>query len=58
MCATRACYSYPTVNVNGASRNKLYGSSGAMKYVYNSALELNVVTWAVERVAKSGITPY
>lgn len=54
--------SYPAIYNNGLPRSKNYGpseSSGAFrKFVFNSALELNAVAWAMKKAAVSGINPY
>lgn len=54
---------YPSCYISGIPSSKFYGNypqlSGApSKYVYNSALELNAVSWAIKKAAISGINPY
>lgn len=54
--------SYPAIYNNGVPKSKNYGpseSSGTFRrFVFNSALELNAVAWAVKKAAVSGINPY
>lgn len=51
---------YPSVYTSaGVPRTKLYGpGSSSNQYVYNSALELNAVAWALKKAASSGINPH
>lgn len=55
---------YPSsFTTTGFPQSKYYGnypqpSGSPSQYVYNSALELNAVAWAVRKAAVSGINPY
>lgn len=55
---------YPSSYTSGGfPQSKFYGNypqpSGApSQYVYNSALELNAVSWAIKKAAVSGINPH
>lgn len=53
---------YPSCYVNGIPSSKFYGNYpqnvGPSKYVYNSALELNAVAWAIKKAVISGINTY
>jgi hypothetical protein len=54
---------YPTLYTDGTTggvpRSKTYGASAAYRQViFNSALELNAVAWAVKKAAVSGINPH
>lgn len=42
----------------GEPLSKLYGPGSSLQYIYNSALELNAVAWAVRKAADSGINPH
>jgi hypothetical protein len=42
----------------GLPLSKNYGPAGFLQFVYNSALELNAVAWAVKKAAVSGINPH
>jgi hypothetical protein len=52
--------SYPVYyTATGLSQPKLYGPSASQtQYVYNSALELNAVAWALKKAANYGINPH
>ena len=50
--------SYPAYYLDGVPYSKLYGYSGYQQYIYDSALELNAVAWAVRKAANSGINPH
>jgi hypothetical protein len=41
----------------GQPQSKLYGNP-TPQYIYNAALELNAVAWALKKAAVSGINPY
>ena len=43
---------------SGIPLSKRYGNSSSIQYVYNSALELNSVVWALKKAAISGINPH
>jgi hypothetical protein len=45
-------------NTQGLPQSKNYGTSGNTQFVYNSALELNAIAWALKKAAVSGINPY
>ena len=45
-------------STTGLPLSKLYGNSYSRQYVYNSALELNAVVWALKKAAISGINPH
>jgi hypothetical protein len=45
-------------NAQGLPLSKSYGPPAVRQYVYNSALELNAVAWAVKKAAVSGINPH
>lgn len=51
---------YPSYYTNtGLPNSKLYGpSSTETQFVYNAALELNAVSWALKKAAVSGINPH
>lgn len=50
---------YPALfSSNGLPNSKLYGPTAGRVYVYNSALELNAVAWAIKKAAISGINPH
>lgn len=53
---------YPTIYTStGFPKSKYYGNyplSSQSQYVYNAALEMNAVAWAVKKAAISGINPY
>ncbi len=49
---------YPTnFSVTGAPLAKFYGN-GSPQFIYNSALELNAIAWALRKAATSGINSY
>ncbi len=53
--------SYPSIyTTTGLPKSKLYGNYGINQpnFVYNSALELNAVAWAIKKAAVSGINPH
>lgn len=54
--STGAFPSYFTLE--GTPRSKYYGQGEGLQYVYNSALELNALTWAIRKAAVSGINPH
>jgi hypothetical protein len=43
---------------NWLPKSKSYGGSSGLQFVYNSALELNAVAWALKKAAISGINPH
>ena len=45
-------------STTGLPLSKRYGNSYSIQYVYNSALELNAVVWALKKAADSGINPH
>ena len=50
---------YPAYyTTTGLPMSKRYGNSYSIQYVYNSALELNAVVWALKKAAISGINPH
>ena len=49
---------YPAIYRNNLPQEKRYGNSSSIQYVYNSALELNAVVWAIRKAATSGINPH
>jgi len=50
---------YPALyTTSGVPRTKVYGpNSTYRRYVYNAALELNAVAWAIKKAAVGGINP-
>jgi hypothetical protein len=50
---------WPSIyNSAGEPVSKFYGPSGYQQYVYDSALELNAVAWAIKKAAINGINPH
>jgi len=48
---------FPTIyNSAGVPQSKYYGHP--VQFVYNSALELNAIAWAIKKAAVSGINPH
>ena len=54
--------SYPALYINSSPVTKRYGQwpnqSTQAQYIYNSILELNAISWGVERAAVSGINQH
>ena len=51
---------YPSsFDSNGLPQSKNYGPGGTNnQWIYNSALELNAVAWAIKKAAETGINPH